>query len=52
MEQFFHNNSIFIVLVIVLVIISGIGLYVFYIDKKISKIEKHFKDSVEQNQSE
>lgn len=52
MEQFLHNNSIFIVLVIVLVIILGIGIYLFFIDKKLSKIEKNCKDFVDQNQLE
>ncbi len=49
MEQFFHDNSIFIVLTIVLIIILGIGMYMFSIDRKLSKIEKRCKEYVEQN---
>lgn len=52
MEQFFHDNSIFIVLTIVLIIIFWIGLYMFSIDRKIAKIENNCKEYVEQNINE
>lgn len=39
MEQFLHNNSIFIVLTIVIMILLGIVFYMFAIDRKVSKLE-------------
>ncbi|MCX8054433.1 MAG: CcmD family protein [Ignavibacteria bacterium] len=52
MEQFFHDNSIFIVLTIVLIIIFGIGMYMFSIDRKLTKIEKTYKEYIEQNNND
>lgn len=42
MEQFLHNNSIFLVLLIALIIWFGIALYLFNIDNKVKKLEKDF----------
>ena len=44
MEQFMSNNSIYIVLAIVVVILAGLGIYMFGLDKKISKIEKSMEE--------
>lgn len=44
MEQFFHNNSIFIVLTIVVMILVGMFVYLFSIDSKINKLEKIYED--------
>jgi len=41
MEQFFHNNSIFIVLTIAIMILIGLTIYLFAIDRKIAKLEKY-----------
>ena len=40
MEQFLHDNSIFIVLAVILFILFGIAAYVSAIDRKLSKLEK------------
>jgi CcmD family protein len=40
MYDFFSNNSIYIVLAIVVVIWIGFGSYVFLIESKLSKLEK------------
>ncbi len=47
MEQFLHDNSIFIVLTIVAVILAGIFAYMFAIDRKITKLEKTIADELE-----
>ena len=39
MEAFLHNNSLFVVLGIALILWAGLAIYLFMIDKKISKIE-------------
>lgn len=49
MEQFFHDNSIYIVLGIAMIIWIGLAVYLFAIDNKISKLEKviEFKNSTD-----
>lgn len=42
-------NSVYIVILIIFV---GLGIYLFSIDKKISKLEKKFKDLVKENDAE
>lgn len=42
MENFLHNNSIYLVLLIAIMIWIGIAIYIFVIDKKINKLEKDF----------
>jgi CcmD family protein len=42
MENFLHNNSLFLVLAIALIIWVGIAIYVYAIDKKVSRLEKDF----------
>jgi CcmD family protein len=45
MQQFLEQNSLFVVLAIVLVIWAGIIFYVMTVDKKIKKVEKEFKEN-------
>jgi CcmD family protein len=42
MENFLHNNSIYLVLMIAIMIWIGIAIYIFVIDRKINKLEKDF----------
>ncbi len=49
MEQFFHDNSIFIVLTIVLMILVGLIIYTFLLDRKVTKIEKLIADDPNYN---
>ncbi|MGA2296974.1 MAG: CcmD family protein [FCB group bacterium] len=44
MQNFLQNNSIYIVLMIVLLIWAGIALYLLMVDRKISKLELFLKD--------
>jgi CcmD family protein len=39
MVDFLHNNSIYVVLGIALILWFGIGSYLFWIDKRITKLE-------------
>lgn len=43
MEQFFHTNQLYIVLIVVLTIWFGFLLYMFRLDSKITKIENSLK---------
>lgn len=43
MEQFLHNNSIFLVLAIALILWFGIALYIFFVDKKVKNLEQDFE---------
>lgn len=45
MEQFFHDNSIFIVLTIVMMILFGLIAYIFALDRKVAKLEKMVEES-------
>jgi CcmD family protein len=45
METFLHNNAIFVVLGIAIIIWVGISVYLFMIDSKLSKLEKQIMDS-------
>jgi CcmD family protein len=49
MLDFLVQNSIYVVLIIVLIIWSGVFFYLFRLDKKITDLEKAFaeKDSSE-----
>ncbi len=40
MEQFLSQNAIYIVMIIVLIVWSGIFLYMLSLDKRIKKVEK------------
>lgn len=40
MEQFLSQNAIYIVMIIVLIVWSGIFLYILSLDKRIKKVEK------------
>jgi CcmD family protein len=44
MEAFLHDNSLFVVLGIALILWIGISIYLFMIDKKLSRIEKQIED--------
>ena len=48
MLNFFINNSLYIVLVIVLMIWFGISMFMLSLDKKVSKLEKQFKENEKQ----
>lgn len=43
MEEFFHNNQLYIVLVITLVVWFGFLFYMFRLDSKIKKLEESVK---------
>lgn len=40
MEQFLSQNAIYIVMIIVLIVWSGIFSFMFSLDKRIKKVEK------------
>jgi CcmD family protein len=40
LEQFLSQNAIYIVMIIVLIVWSGIFLYILSLDKRIKKVEK------------
>jgi CcmD family protein len=44
MEEFFTQNSIYVVLVIVLLVWTGVFLYLTRLDAKISRLEKLVSD--------
>ena len=44
MQNFLQNNSIYLVLMIVLLIWAGIALYLLMVDRKLSKLELLLKD--------
>jgi hypothetical protein len=52
MENFLHNNSLFVVLGVALIIWAGLAIYLFMIDSKITKIEKIYGDLSESNLNE
>ncbi len=52
MENFLNNNSLFVVLGVALIIWVGLGLYLFMIDSKISKLEKVYSDFNDSNLNE
>lgn len=41
MEEFLHKNSIYLVLGIALMIWFGLAIYLFMIDRKVTKLEKN-----------
>jgi len=43
--QFLQNNAIYIVMIIVLIVWTGIFLYLVNLDKRIKSVEKEFKNS-------
>ena len=49
MEQFLHDNAIFVVLGIALILWLGISIYLFMIDRKISTFEKQLEDKLERS---
>ncbi len=46
MEQFLHDNSLYVVLGIALILWFGIGFYLFSIDKRVGKIERQIEQKV------
>ncbi len=40
MIEFFENHSIYIVLVVVLIIWTGLFIFIFNLDRKVSRLEK------------
>jgi CcmD family protein len=52
MQDFFSNNSIYIVLMIVLLIWGGIALYLVYLDRRTSKLEKHVENHKSDTENE
>ncbi len=45
MESFLSNNAIYIVMIIVLIVWSGIFLYLFSMDKRIKNIETSMNET-------
>jgi CcmD family protein len=43
--QFLQNNAIYIVMIIVLIVWTGIFLYLVNLDKRIKNVEKEFKNN-------
>ena len=39
-ETFYSEGKIFVVIVVFSIVVIGVGIYLFFIDKKISKLEK------------
>jgi CcmD family protein len=52
MEAFLHDNSLFVVLGIAIILWLGISVYLFMIDSKISKLERQMEDSIISNNEE
>lgn len=50
MEEFFTQNSIYVVLVIVLVIFTGLFIYLLRLEKKLSELERQFSEPDETRQ--
>lgn len=46
--QFLHNNAIYIVLTIVLIVWIGIFLYLLNLDKRIKNVEKELTEKVDE----
>jgi len=44
MEAFLHDNSLFVVLGIAIILWLGISVYLFMVDSKISKLERQMED--------
>jgi CcmD family protein len=40
MYEFLENNSMYVVLIVVLIIWTGISFFLFYTENKINKLEK------------
>ncbi|MFP4542736.1 MAG: CcmD family protein [Bacteroidota bacterium] len=47
MEQYLTDNSIYVVLGIVLLIWAGIIMYLFSVDRKVKKFEKELEENKE-----
>lgn len=52
MEAFLHNNAIYVVLGIAIILWIGIAIYMFMVDSKISKLERRVEDSIAFNRDE
>ncbi len=50
MEEFFTQNSIYVVLVIVLVIFTGLFIYLLRLEKKLTALEQQFSEQDEAQQ--
>lgn len=48
MYNFLQNNSLYVVLIIVLIIWFGISLFLFLSEKKLSRIEKKLDNLIEE----
>lgn len=44
-ELFYSSGKIYVVIGVVTIILTGIFTYLFWIDRKVSKIEKQIKDN-------
>lgn len=47
MLNFLENNSLYVVLFIVLIIWSGIALFLFISERKLNRLEKKLEDMLE-----
>ncbi|MDX9790347.1 MAG: CcmD family protein [Candidatus Kapabacteria bacterium] len=47
MEAFLHDNALYVVLGIAIILWVGISIYLFMIDKKIGKIEQVIEDRID-----
>ncbi len=47
MESFLSDNAIYIVMIIVLIVWTGVFFYLFSLDKRLKNIEKEIKDEVQ-----
>ncbi|MBX3044331.1 MAG: CcmD family protein [Candidatus Kapabacteria bacterium] len=52
MEAFLHDNSLFVVLGIAIILWVGIAIYMFMLDSKISRLERQIVNSDEINLDE
>lgn len=48
MLNFLENNSIYVVLLIVLIIWTGISLFLFISERKLNRIEKKLDEMIEE----
>ena len=50
--KFLENNSIFIVMIIVLIVWIGIFAYLFNLDRRLKGIEKEIKEEIGEDKNE
>ena len=49
MNEYLQQNSLYLVMIIVVIIWAGMSIFLFSIDRKVNRLEKQFQSSKEQN---